>query len=159
MQNCKEYIISVYDKNGDINKVLDFLQRVEQDFIPKFSSVVNLKEFSRKICFNAILIVAENDKKILGLAAFYLNQKPEFSYWTFFAVDEHYRAYPIAIEIERKVIDYCFNKGSAGIEAEVREKNSRVLKLHKVFGFSEEDKYYSLERNEFRVKIKKVFNE
>lgn len=153
------YTYKEYDKNVDSIKVFDFLNKINEDFTPRFSDVVDLKEYSIKIAHKATIITAERNDKIIGMVAFYFNKKPGYSYWTFLGVLKKYRSSFIATQLEKKIIKYCLENVSKGIKCVVSEHNKKLIKVHKLFDFKEVGRYYDEEYKHERIVLQLDFYE
>jgi len=150
-----ENIFKTYINNANISKIYDFLRKMDKDLNPRLSDMLDLVAYSKKISKNAVIITSENDNEIVGMVAFYLNKEPEYSFWTFFGVLEDYRKSLLAIQLEKKIISFCKNNESTGIECVVSLYNSKLINVHKLLGFKIHKIYYddlhSLERAVLRL--------
>ncbi len=138
--------------------VLHVLKSVNEEFVPHLNTWVDLDAYSKKVSSKAVCWLAYDDSEVIGLAACYVNQAPDFSFWTMLAVRKEYRNRLVALQLEPLVIKYCREKGSRGILAEVDPRHADLINLHNYFGF----KHISTCQNDTGrswVELKLTFNE
>lgn len=156
MQDNIRYSVAL---KGELNSndILTFFKSVDDDFVPKFSSRVNLKEYSKRLSERAVNICAFSGSKLVGLASVYFNEYPTFSYWTYFAVRSDYWHIGLGVKLEENLIEFCKLNNSAGINGEMRQSNKRLLKMHKAFGFKDMGVYEEANDTEVKIKIQLKF--
>jgi ribosomal protein S18 acetylase RimI-like enzyme len=137
-----------FEKNSEPEIILEILNYFDSYFIPPISQRLDMNEFASKLASNATILLAKNKVKIAGFTAFYFNETPKFSYLTLLAVDLDFQGVGIGSIMVEKMISYCEQKLSAGIELEVRENNIPMLKVYKHFGFKIKDEFQSPFGNE-----------
>lgn len=145
----------ICEMNADYDMVLNFMNRVNLEFTPSLEKTINLPEYVRKITQKAVIFLAIDKIKIVGMAAVYLNQLPDYSFGTFLGVQREYRKQEIAFRIEENIIEYFKEHNTKGIKAVVNCDNLSAVKFHKYFGFKVTNKFFDedlgIDRYEFRL--------
>jgi ribosomal protein S18 acetylase RimI-like enzyme len=120
--------------SGEIN---EFLKKSDNEFHPRLSSRVNIKDYSEKLCENAVLIIAKlNNQDIVGINAFYANDINSMkAYLSNINVLQEYQGIGIASNLIKKMITYLNHKGFKEISLEVYKDNLNAISLYKYFGF------------------------
>ena len=112
-----------------------FLLETDGCLIPSLSSRVDLKEFSSKISKLATHYIAVVDERLAGIASFYFNKAPKFSYLTYLCVHPSYRGLGIGKNLVAKSLSFSEEYGAAGYSAVMRKSNILLLEFYKSFGF------------------------
>ncbi|MBN1294979.1 MAG: hypothetical protein JXB48_24295, partial [Candidatus Latescibacteria bacterium] len=66
-------IAKLTDLEYTIDDILEFITKLDDDFIPPLSSRVNLNDYAQKIIEKAYCIVGIENNKIIALISFYMN--------------------------------------------------------------------------------------
>lgn len=111
-----EYLI---DKN-DVKKeaFLYFVRLIDSDFVPALSARVNIESWVEKVFQKARIIVAIDNKRVVGSIVFYVNKDENFGYVTFLGVLEEFRSQGVASYLLLK----CFE--------ELQDKRIPIVELH-----------------------------
>lgn len=118
-----------------INKLYDFLCRVDKDFPTALSARIDLRGYAIKLAEKAFLSATIRDDRIVGLVAIYCNDiENRYAYIPLVAVDRDYRGQKISKSLMTCAIIYAKDNGFniLGLHAE----NPIALKLYKTLGFS-----------------------
>lgn len=81
-----------------------------------------------------VLLVCDDQDKIVGFLSYRLKEKNEF-FIDMVAIDPFYQGRGIAQSFLPTLLDYAKDKGAISIGGMVYKKNERVLKLFKYWGF------------------------
>lgn len=130
-----------------------FFIETEKDFLPPLSQRVNIREYAKKIYNNAHIILAEenDNKKIIGLAAFYENDNVnKIAFLSSINVKKEYSNKGIAKSLISKMIKIVKNNQFNSIQLDVFSKNVIAINLYEKYGFntvSEKNKYLKMQYN------------
>lgn len=115
----------------DVEEILNFLKDTDNLILPALSSLVDLDEYSKKIVEKAVVFVARDESKIIGITAIYFNKAPDYSYSTLTMVKREYQLVEmVGVELSKWVEDYVKSNGSAGLRYEIRKSNKSLVKYH-----------------------------
>lgn len=105
-------------------------------FTPPLESYVNLKEYAKKIFSYAVTIEAWDRKKLVGMAAVYLNNpKTKTGFLTYIGVVKNYLRQGIATTLIDLVLQTAKKKNFQRVNLEVNKKNKKAIKLYKKYNF------------------------
>lgn len=128
--------ISYGVKQLDEFEILKFMKNVNNDFSPSLDQRCNIKEYSKKLANNAIIIVASTKKDVIGISAFYANDiEKKIAYISFIATLSNYRHLGIASNILKVIISFLQKKGFKSLELEVYKDNTVAVKFYLSKGF------------------------
>ena len=117
-------------------EILNFIKKVNNDFFPSLSERFNIKDYSKKLVKNAVIVVAKANKKIVGCCAFYANDiVKKNAYISFIAILSNYRNIGIASNIIRNVISYLHEKNFKSLDLEVYKNNTTAIAFYLSKGF------------------------
>jgi ribosomal protein S18 acetylase RimI-like enzyme len=124
-----------FDKSADIDMVIKIMNHFDSYFVPWLSEKTDLFALSEKISKNAYILIAYDNDKIVGFAAFYINKEIDVTYLTVIAVDKNYQRNGTGKSLINKMIDiskeYQINK----IRLETKFDSEPLQKFYKQFGF------------------------
>lgn len=127
----------------DVNLLEVFLREADKYAIPYLSTLVNIREYAEKLAERATLFVAQDNSRIVGLSAVYVNKAPDFSYGTYLCALKPYQDDMVGIEVLMKSIEYCRQYGSVSFRGEIRKANKPLWNFYKRLGFKiVEEKVY-----------------
>lgn len=142
-----EYIMD--RDNLKIEVLISFVRALNEDFIPELSSRVDIGRWIRKIIQSGRVIVAEQDGKIVGLIAFYANNRETSKgYISYVAVSSEYRKQGIVTGLLQR----CFTQSKlAGMKTiDIHTNNPDANRFYVKIGFKlqeqEEQPEYGLIR-------------
>ncbi|HIF9078781.1 TPA: GNAT family N-acetyltransferase [Photobacterium damselae] len=116
----------------DKNKIIDFVIRSDNEFIPSLSSRVNLEEYTNKLINNAVILTNNCNGVINALLGGYNNN--EIAYVSYLYVDECARGQGISKKLLNKFIEKSNENGNRAIRLTVRKESSAYY-LYSNFGF------------------------
>lgn len=132
--------LSASEKN--FQNLTEFLGEIDVDLNPKLSARVNLGGWAEKILNKGFVIAAIHDTSIIGISAFYCSPKRHrYAFYALWAVLSRYRGAQmhgafnsIGLELYKRTVLFCKNKGMDGIDSIVSARNEGVLRFHSAFG-------------------------
>lgn len=128
-----EYIMDRDDLKEEV--LISFVHALNEDFMPKLSSRVDIDRWVRKIIQLGRIIIAKQDGKIVGLIAFYANNREvSKGYISYVAVSTEYRKQGIATGLLQR----CFVQSKlAGMKAiGIHTNNPDVNRFYLKKGFN-----------------------
>jgi ribosomal protein S18 acetylase RimI-like enzyme len=115
--------------------LVNFLNEIDNDFIPKISDTYNILEYTRKLLKHAELFIAKSDTKIIGIIAFYCNDvNKENSHIPVLGIYKSHRGLGLGSKLLTLVIDYVNTLGFKTVSIETW-KGSPAQFLYKKHGF------------------------
>lgn len=130
---CGEFCFSYYPIE---NQLIDFLSRIDSDFYPPLSLMVNFIEYVRKIQEKANLVMEWDDDELVGLVILYCNDRDSLSaYIPVLGVDSSYRGKGIAKKILQSAIQIVSARGFKTLK--LKANNPIAIHLYKGQGFKE----------------------
>lgn len=152
MQNEFKYNINSVTQD----ELLDFLIEVNNDFSPKLSERVNLKDWVKKMSDNATTFeVWDNDKLIAMIVAYINDYQTKQAYVTLVCCKKEYRRRGIIENMFKRVFEYCINKSFETIVLKTDINNIPAINLYKKLNFVETE-----DTNHAKIKfIKRINNE
>ncbi len=138
MPSIKFEYINVFNEY-ELKRIFGFLREINDDFVPPLDQKVNLEQYASKLLKNAVVYVAVEGHKIVGLIAFYCNNlgKKE-AYIPILGVHKNHRAQGIGGNLLKNAIKHMKSKGFLEVRLETWE-NSSALNLYLKNGFEIED--------------------
>jgi len=135
----KENKISVYTLNDStftLSDVQKFMEIVDEDFVPRFSTYVNIQEYLAKLEKYAEILLATNGNRILGAMAFYCNNVTEsLSYITYLAVRRNFCGKGIGEKLLMKCIEIAKTAGMKFVQTRTWKTNRAAVSLYEKYGF------------------------
>jgi ribosomal protein S18 acetylase RimI-like enzyme len=114
-------------------EIRNHLKSVDDDFIPKLSSYVDLDEYSKKIYEKAERIELRIGKKLIGLIALYANENLAFV--TNVSLEKNQQGLGYGGLMMDKLMVYAENNSIKTIKLEVRNENLKAIKFYENRGF------------------------
>ena len=125
-----------YSQNDSTtNDIYIHLESCDNQFVPRLSSKVELKEYSKKIGDKAIRFEAWDKKTLIGLVAAYRNRQEGFLYITNVSVEIKYQGKGIAKQLLYSSIIFANENNLNFIELEVNKRNENAINLYKKLKF------------------------
>lgn len=108
------------------------------DFSPKLSSRVILSDYALKLVNNAnfILIRENSSNAILGVVAFYMNEKDKIAFLSSFHIVKEYRRRGIATFLLEYLINFLKKEEFKKLSLEVDKSNTKAKDLYLKLGFN-----------------------
>lgn len=131
-------------------RILKLLISLDEEYSPKLSDQVNLKEYSIKLAKSANFILLE-DKLDVGLIAFYLNK--DFCFITSFGIPSNYQGKGFSQKMFSKLVEIISRNGIPQIRLEVNVKNKKAIRYYYKLGFEKK------ESTKKSLILKKIINE
>lgn len=125
-------------KNETINYdvLLNFLKDCDKLIMPVLSSVVDIKEYSKKLVNNATFYSAVDNENLIAIIVCYANNfKTKEAFITMVAVKLEYQKKHLATMLFQNCIEDLKNKGFKKISLEVHCENLKAIKLYEKFNF------------------------
>ena len=116
-----------------------FLIECDNDFEPKLSSEVDLRNFSEKIYNHAVRFEAWNNRVLIGVLSVYLNDKESgIGFINHISILQKYRGHRISNTLMRNCLEYAKSKHFKYIRLEVSKRNHIGKSLYEKYGFTVE---------------------
>ena len=132
---CDESCLSYYPLENQLTK---FLSKIDADFHPPLSLMVNFIEYTRKVQEKADLVMEWDGDELVGLVILYCNDKDSLSaYIPVLGVDSSYRGKGIAKKILQSAIQIVSTRGFKCLK--LKANNPIAIHLYKKQGFEEID--------------------
>lgn len=150
-------IIKLNNNDTDIQKLIDYLKDVDQDFEVPLSSKVSLSEFARKTLSKGHAFMALEDNKFVALVTLYCNDKVSAkAFLSILSVKESHRGKGYARQLVNVVINISRLYGMKTVY--VDSVNPIAIALYKSVGFKavEIDKAYGLRKEYLKLTIPEI---
>lgn len=131
----KKIIVEHIAPGGENNDIENFLNEVNDDFIPALSKRVNIYEYVDKIVKNAEVFNLRYGNEIIGNAAVYMNQG--YGFISSFAIKKEYRGYGYSRCIFKEIMQVAKKNNLKKICLAVNTENARAINVYISLGFSE----------------------
>lgn len=118
--------------NSDFDDIYTHLKIVDKSFNPRLSTILNLKEYARKISNLSVKFECWETSNLIGLIAMYNNfDEMPFSYITNVSVFEVYSGRKIASQLLTNAIDFAKMKRISRIDLHVNKFNIKAINFYK----------------------------
>ena len=115
----------------DSLEFLAYLREVDDLLIPRLSSRVDLAEYAERVTDRAVLFVAKDGEKWVGVEAVYFNEYPDFSFTTHLSVKKEYQKdSAVGMELMLRQLKYLKEHRTKGLRFSIRKSNTGLLKYH-----------------------------
>lgn len=127
--------------NNETNRIqkdefVDYLIKVDEEYISPISNHVILADYAEKLIHNAIIVTARDNRELVGLCAFYCNDyKNKRSFISTIGIQSNFTGKGIAKKILNKTIEISIKDGMEKIELEVFSGNKRAISFYHKNGF------------------------
>ena len=119
--------------NADLQELLD---EVDDEYVPRLSSRVNLSEYVSKIVNNASVFAIYENRRLSAFAAVYCNDMSNKSaYLTMIAVRKGCRGRGLALSLLKSSLQYLRGLQFSLLKLEVYKNNSRAFGIYRKLGF------------------------
>ena len=117
-------------------KLLCFLKNIDKDFPVPLSAKVILKEYTVKLCENACIITLEEEGKVFGMIAGYIeNLQNNMAYISILGVSREMRGKGFAGLLLTQFLNVCEQKKIDYIHVYAKLENIPAIKTYKRNGF------------------------
>ena len=121
-------------------KIYLYLLKSDNDFIPKLSQKVNLKDYSKKLFYNSYIMSVYNDDELIGFNCFYENNtNNKIGYLSIIHISSPFRGKGIFKVLMNRMISYLKSKDFKILRLEVANQNLYAKQVYKRFGFIKEE--------------------
>jgi ribosomal protein S18 acetylase RimI-like enzyme len=110
-------------EDSSYERILKYLLKMDDSFIPKLSEVVDIKGYSIKLSKKAIVYFAFFEECDIGMLAFYSNEETKISFITSISVMPEHHLKGIGRAFLEKAEEISKTKGMNTISLEVNKKN------------------------------------
>ena len=118
-------------------ELANFMQSSSNEFKPTLYSRVNVKEYCEKLMAKASLFVARQRGKVIGVIAFYCNDRVQFqANLSYLFVARENRGVSIGTMLLRKALLYCKESGMKSMKVETW-KDNKAIALYRKLGFKQ----------------------
>ena len=130
-------------KSKDFDRILEFFELVEKEFVPPLSERGSLEERIKKILFSkdgSYVIMEDERGEIIALSGFIKNYQgnKNHAYLTFFSVKPVYRKKGLGISFRKKIMKILKKDGIREVHTRTWSTNKAMLKINKEMGFKVE---------------------
>ena len=137
--------ISIFELGENIanqRALYKLLLRLDEFYIPRISSQIDLKEYSMKLLKSARVFCAiTNKKKYAGLLAIYVNDKVNCkAFISTIGVFPVYNGLGVSKALMLKAFEIAADSGMSVVLLEVNINNQRAVSFYKKLGFEEKNK-------------------
>lgn len=138
--------------NNETNRIqkdefVDYLIKVDEEYIPPISNHVMLADYAGKLISNASIVTAREKKALIGLCAFYCNDyKNKRSFISTIGIQSNFTGKGIAKKILNKTIEMSKEVGMEKIELQVFSGNKRAICFYSKNGFYKVDTIEKLDK-------------
>lgn len=117
-------------------EIAEHLLRCDADFVPPLRGRVDIKDYAHKIESKAVRFEAWSDGALVGLAAFYCNDREsKIAYITSVSVLRELMGKGIATQLMSRCAEYAKVSGMRLISLQVASDNAVAIKLYEKSGF------------------------
>ncbi|MCG6368826.1 GNAT family N-acetyltransferase [Vibrio fluvialis] len=118
------------------NLVKKLLKKVDNDFKPPLSSILDIDEYSKKIILKSTLFTRVKEGELIGLCAIYITDKESCqAYLTMLAVDPIFRGLGLAKGLIAEMEFYVLRQGLTSIKLEVHKNNPGAFSMYRGLGY------------------------
>lgn len=120
----------------DSEAVYDFFLRINNDFIPPLSDIVNIKNYATKLIEKSKIFASFDNGKLIALCGVYATDTVNNSaFVSMLAVDENYRGLGLGIKLMNVMECELTRKKIAKIQLEVFKNNTNAIFMYKKLGY------------------------
>lgn len=137
MHRQKEFsVCALRDSTFALDNIREFMETVDRDFKPRFSTYVNIEEYLAKLEKYAEVLLAVCEKTILGVIAFYCNDSTAgISYITYLAVLRNCRGGGVGEKLLVECVHTARRAGMKSVQARTWSGNESAIALYEKIGF------------------------
>jgi len=133
-------------------QLFHFLENSSPDHTPALSSVVNLWEYSQKLCTKAVIFETWEKDQLCGILAGYFNSPDSKEcFITFLHVNRDYRRLGLGKILMEKAIELAREKNFQTIALMVNINNVNAISFYTRFGFATQSRTDSQIRMELKL--------
>lgn len=122
--------------NSNLNDVLTHLHKVNNEFIPPLSEVVDLEKYSKKIFEYADRIEIWEKNILIGLIAYYVNFENQNVFITNVSLEKDFHGKKIAEKLFEVFEKEIVKIGLSNIILEVNKDNNKAIKFYHKLNFN-----------------------
>lgn len=133
MSSSIEYLLN----KATVAEICEHLMCCDVDFVPTWSSRVEIKDYANKIVNNATRFEAWMGNTLVGLVAAYCNdQESKIAYITSASVLRAWTGNGIAMRMINQCIEHVKELGMVQINLQVAGENTPAIRLYEKSGFT-----------------------
>ena len=118
-------------------ELLDIHLQCDNDFIPRLSSRVDIKEYTKKLFDNASFVLIKTNNSISGVVALYCNDFEKYTaYISSVCIKMEFRGLKYGTVLITETIKYSKNIGMKSVMLEVSKENIIAYNLYLKHGFA-----------------------
>ncbi len=122
--------------NSDEELICKYLYEIDDIFPVPMSSRVNIESHAKKVLLKGVVIVAEDDGKLVGICLGYANDAfLGRAYMGTLGISEGYRSCGIGSKLIDAFIDYAREKNMTYLGVHAHQDNIRGIKFYQRNGF------------------------
>ncbi len=141
------------EKSSSSNRISEFLNLVEKEFLPPLKTRLNIVDYSVKLAKYATNLFIVNHTEDIAFVSFYANEfDSENSYITILAVKSKFKGLGLANDLIEQVKRISTTKNKKNIFLEVNKNNKIATSCYKKNGF-----FLHEEKEESKVLMKFTF--
>lgn len=130
------FVCTLRDSAFTLDNIQEFMETVDRDFKPQFSTYVNIRQYLAKLDEYAEVLLAVREKTILGLIAFYCNDSTGgVSHITYLAVRRNCRGQGVGQKLLVECVDTVRKAGMKYVQARTWKENESAIALYEKIGF------------------------
>lgn len=134
----QDNIVFEYFEATKENEILlyQYLISIDNSFIPKLSSYLDIEIYSKKLINNACICISKYNGAFVGMAAVYMNNKADkIAYLSIIAVSDQFKGQGVSQILLDQVIKKSQNQGMTDFKLEVNKANARAISFYEKNGF------------------------
>lgn len=132
----KNIEVNISVNKVQINDLIQIHYECDDDFEPKLSSRVDIRQYCQKLISNAVIVAIRNKKDVIGILAIYCNDTTnKTAYISSVCVSKKFRGKGYSKILLDKAIELSSLKGFKRIKLEVGKNNIAAISLYNKFGF------------------------
>lgn len=136
MQHLSADLVVLNRTEMSRERLYSLLCRLDNEYIPPISSQVDITRYAAKLTEHAVVIIAYNVDRDVGLIAFYANDlKSGDAFISSLGVEKSYRGSGLTKRLLTKAEAIAANHGMRRIKLEVSRTNTRAIQFYTREGF------------------------
>lgn len=141
--------VEIQDQTRKISKdeFVEYLNEVDEQYIPPISKCVVLKEYADKLLDKANIVTARYENKIVGVCAFYCDEKRRKSFVSTIGILRKFRKKGIGEKLLNEAISISKKWEMNKISLEVNAENFFAIMFYEKKGFRTSEVYEKSDLN------------
>ncbi len=135
--NKNDCMIKIYNEGRSICEFTEAVRVLERYICPPLSSAgVNIEEYAKKLFSQSEILMLQKEADIIGISAFYANDKRGRAYLSFFAVEKHLEGRGFGKKLLRFSEERAKALGMNKMCLEVSDLNQNAIGFYRKMGYA-----------------------